>query len=357
MRRVPPPGFALQDPAMGLVAVFRPLSKCRPGKRPKLDIEQMFDGLTVRWRGPDALSIPEQSLWVALVALATIGGTRLGKDNPEANFAQLKELLQLRGYALDDDVVLIDCTWSELARAAGHARCGGQTLAQMREGIQRLAEVTVWVGNAGERNNFRSSHLLSRCDSEGPRLKVLLNWRIAAIIFRGAQYVRISLTERWALKSDCAKALHAWLSTAMREGAGLRFGFDTLAARVWGDAGTGEVARDRRRRIRRAVREIQARTLWVVTQTGNIVFIRRPLRQDAHDLRQIPHVPRQIPHATPSITPCLADGFEDPEAPAQGGSRNRPQGKPPLGGMRRLEAPQAPEPRTPHMGGEGHEVP
>lgn len=302
---------------MGLTAAFRPLSKCKPGKRPKLDIEQMFDGLTFRWRGPDALSIPEQGLWLALVALATIGGTRLGKEISGANFAQFKELLQLEGYALDDDVVLVDCSWSELARAAGHARCGGQTLAQIRDGIQRLAEVTVWVGNAGERHNFRSSHLLSRCDSDGPRLKVLLNWRIAAVIFRGAQYVRINLTERWALKSDCARALHAWLSTVLREGAGLRFGFDTLAARIWGEPGNGEVARDRRRRIRRAVREIRERTSWVVAETGNIVFIRRPSRQDAHNLRQIPHEPRQFPHAAPSITPCLTDDFDEPRTPDQ----------------------------------------
>ncbi len=356
MIKVPPPEFAMQDPAMGLIPLFKPLSKCDPDDRPKLNIKHEFDGLTFRWRGADALSIPEQSLWLALVALATIRGTRLGKEIPGTNIGELKKLLKLKRYAIDDDVVRIECSWSELARAAGHARCGGQTLVQIREGIQRLAEVTVWVGNARVRNDFRSSHLLSRCDSQGSRLGVLLNWRIASVIFHGAQYVRISLTERWALKGDCARALHAWLSTALREGAAARYGLDTLAARVWGEPGTGDVERDRRRRIRKAVREIQERTRWVVEETGNIVFIRRPSRQIPHNLRQIPHVSRQIPHAAPSITPCVAEVFVEPETPVLGGSRNRLQGNASADGTRRFKAPQGPVPRPPHMGREEQEV-
>ena len=58
----------LQDRAMGMVAVFRPLQR---GKREKLDVQtQWGDDTTIRWRGPDQLGIGDQSVLLAVLEVA-----------------------------------------------------------------------------------------------------------------------------------------------------------------------------------------------------------------------------------------------------------------------------------------------
>ena len=61
------PRNVLQDRAMGMEAVFRPLQR---GKREKLDVQTQWGEATIRWRGPDQLGIGDQSVLLAVLEVA-----------------------------------------------------------------------------------------------------------------------------------------------------------------------------------------------------------------------------------------------------------------------------------------------
>ena len=353
MRKHSMPTFSMNDPAMGLMSMFRPLQKLKFNKRPKLDLVQEFDGATIRWRGPDLLSIPEQTLWLTLVALAAVQKAPLTVDSCEPNAVTIRAQLELGGLAGTQDVALLQCRWSALARACRMSSTDSKVLKQLKQGLKRLSEVTVWL----ERDGItKSTRLLSWLVGDDYQVHVALNWRIAAIIFAEVQYARVCLDERAQLKTDAAKALHAWVSATLREGREWRFGIDTLSAHIFGDAGAGAQARDRRRRTRVALAELNTLPRWSAPEIAGVATIRRPPREIPHAPREIKHVPRENAHAHPGAFNCNESELPASANPLLGGSTNRLQGKPYSGGTRRLKAPPGSIPRSPHVGGEEQEV-
>ncbi len=343
------PDYAMNDPALALLAAFRPLRKGGPGSRPKLDIKQTFNETTLHWRGPDVLSIPEQTLWLTLVALAGIERAKLSATTVGCFGTKLNERLQVTGWSCGDDAALIRCTWSELARACGMLWTDKRSIAQVREGLKRLAEVTVWRERAGME---MASRLLAWLVGDDKQVQIALNWRIAAILFNGAQFARVSLEERRALQTDTAKALHAWVSASLREGRKARFGLATLASRIWGDFAVDAKARDRRRRLRAAITELNTLSGWSASESDGLVSITRVPRENTHALREITHVSREITHAPPPATRCRNGQNSDSGASVLEGTTNRLQGRTAGHGGRRLAAPPGLEPRSPHVGGD-----
>lgn len=349
MGRRPTVSFALNDPAMAFVDLFLLMPKKALKDRPKLDLTQTFKEVTISWRGPDRLSIPEQTVWLTLVALAAAHKTELKGDTDGGVEVELLTRLKLEGRLQDESAAVIQCSWSNLARACGYRSTARGMLNQLKASVQRLSEVVVWC----EHDDIKTcTHLLSWLAGDDRHVYVALNWRIGRILFGNAQYARVCLDERRQLDTDAAKALHAFLSTRMRQEdwKGRRFALDTLAQHLFGDAAEGAKARDRRRRVRLALNELNRLAGWIATESGDVATIKRSSRNNAHATYQNAH---SSLHASDCFDKCIAGD----EQPPLRGSTNRVEGSPADGGPRRLEAPPVPFPRSPRMGGETAQAP
>ncbi|MGN8108124.1 replication protein C, IncQ-type [Paraburkholderia sp. 22098] len=246
------------DTALALSGVFSSLPN---GARPKLDISYEFGGLTWRWRGPDRLGIPEQTLVLVLLELAQeqIDGAGHG-----ARIAAMEDELYPGDEPRRRRLVSLHVSFAELCRRLGREFSGGSALRQIRRELERLCEVTVWTYAGNDKQ--MSSRLMSwrRGDSAG--VDVLLNWRLAETLF-GGQYSPVSLGQRLLLTTDCARALHCSLSVRMRPGETMQFRHDTLATYVWSglDVPDGTLRR-RRKEIRDALRELAGVKGWTIKE-------------------------------------------------------------------------------------------
>lgn len=248
------------DPALALSGVFCSLPN---GARPKLDISYEFGGLTWRWRGPDRLGIPEQTLVLVLLELAQ---EQVGGAGHEARIAEMQDGLYPGDESRRPRLVSLHVSFAELCRRLGRVFSGGSASRQIRRELERLCEVTVWTyaGNDVQ----MSSRLMTWRRSDSAGVDVLLNWRLAETLF-GGQYSPVSLGQRLLLTTDCARALHCSLSVRMRPSDTMQFRHDTLATYVWSgvDVADGTLRR-RRKEIRDALRELAGIKGWTIKEVS-----------------------------------------------------------------------------------------
>jgi hypothetical protein len=259
------------DHAHCMPPLFRSLLRMK--KRPKLDVSCRFNDADLRWRGPDQLDIADQSVLLALIALA---GTR--PVTPEAtSLASLPTGLRgaLRPSADVTEhapAVYVLTTWGELARWSGHVDRSSGTRQQMRASVRRLTEVTVWVNRHGIEYSTR---LIAQTVAEAGGIAIALNPSLAKALC-GGQYAAILLAERFALRSDIARALHVFLSSVRRPGETFLSGLPKLETHVWGDQAVGGTRRSRHSRLRGALQELSNLPGWGVVWKGLNVEISRP---------------------------------------------------------------------------------
>lgn len=260
-----------QDPAVGLTALFRPLAK---GARPKLDVSYSpkDKSLVLRFRGPDALGIEEQTLLLVLQELAQRHQTLLTTSSQHPAEVKLREALFRGTVGTVPDTLHFATTWSELLSLSG-IKHGGTTQKTLQGQLRRLCECVVWEHYPNSRTVFQS-FLVAMVRGDDKRVHVALNVRLAEAICE-AHYMPVSLSERLHLQSPGARALHAFFSVWMRPGEARRAYLVTLAERLWPLAGSGataapsivpkSTARRRLADVRNFLDEINSLEGWTVT--------------------------------------------------------------------------------------------
>ena len=251
----------MHDPALGMAGVFRPVQK---GERGKLDVTMQWAGTSIRWRGPDVLSISDQSV---LFAVLEVAGEFLGESPGEALATVDDELWDLLGHQqhlFRADSVQVTTTFSRLA-ALCRWRAGGTADKRVQDGLRRLTETTVWAKRTSDKGEAYegSSRLLGWQLGDRKRVTLIVNWRLAQAL-QGSQYSRVSMQERFSLDTESAKALHALLSCKVGLGRAWDCGLEKLQVHIWGDTATGAAFRKRRARMVEALRSINALFGWRV---------------------------------------------------------------------------------------------
>jgi hypothetical protein len=256
----------LQDRAMGMVAVFRPL---RRGRREKLDVETTWGEASIRWRGADQLGIGDQSVLLAVLEVAMEQlrqGARVRTDDG------LWRKLGHQRHVFMPELVRVVTSYRRLAMLTGD-HDGGCNFEEVRASLARLAETTVWV-RLGE--FVGSSRLLGWEVGDDSEVVLALNWRLTQALQGSSSYARISIAERSRLRSERAKALHAVLSCKVDVGKAWDGKLEHLQRYLWGDTLTeGSTRRQRHGRLRVALAEIERLPGWTATVSGDKVRVAR----------------------------------------------------------------------------------
>ncbi|MDR5819320.1 replication protein C, IncQ-type [Caballeronia sp. LZ043] len=292
------------DPAFASAALFQPVFK---GFRPRLDVRFDFNGIGWRWRGPEQLGIPEQTLLLVLLELAA----EQKAVEPVDETRQIESDLYQAGEVRRPRTARLTVSFYELCRRLGRG-AGGSATEQRRAELKRLCEVTVW-SKTDDGTEFQS-RLLNWEVGNGKGVTVVLNWRLTEVLF-GGHFSVVCLDERLSLKSECARALHCALSLRIRAGMTMAFHIDKLAKYIWSDAGVHTTwsrrtehrpesetpaaiaARRRSRELKKAVTEMAGLSAWTVklTTNGAIQFSRHALTRVEETSRPWPPEQSQLP--------------------------------------------------------------
>lgn len=250
--------FALQEPAMGIAPVFVALQKTESKYRPKLDVTLTFGKSELRWRGPDALGILEQSVLLGLLSIAGQQKLGLSLSHLSETGKLLLPRISLAKTVPESHLALIKASWKRIATAAGYESTGGKNVKLVKNAVMRLAETTIWEKRAGKEYESR---LLGWMVGDNHEVLVVLNQR-ATDALCGGQYVKVSLNERRQLPDDPSKALHAWLSAHVRPAASRVYGLAPLQKHVWGNESSGSTLRNRLSKLRIAFTRIGQLPTW-----------------------------------------------------------------------------------------------
>jgi hypothetical protein len=182
----------------------------------------------------------------------------------------LQDLLPVSGgYA--PRTVYVDTTLYAILQVANMAD-DGRSYAQVRECIDRLAAVTVFVNRHGV--STPPMRLLSRIIKDDGHIKIALNERLAMAFAH--QYVEVDLEERQLLHTDAAKILHAYLSATLRRGGMFKYTVDTLAFHIYGENNPKkDLRRKRRERTREALKSISQLPGWAASMSNGIAYVSR----------------------------------------------------------------------------------
>lgn len=257
----------LQDRAMGMVAVFRPL---RRGKqREKLDVQTTWGDALVRWRGADQLGIGDQSVLLAVMEVAMQQMKEGARVRPSD---ELWRKLGHQEHVFMPEVVRVVTSYRRIAILAGD-HDGGCNLDEVRASLKRLTETTVWV-ELGK--VVGSSRLLCWDVGDDNEVVLALNWRLTQALHRTGSWTRISIVERLRLRGERAKALHAVLSCKVDPGRAWDGELEHLQRYLWGDTLTrGAARRQRHARLREALDEIERLPGWTASVKGETVRVAR----------------------------------------------------------------------------------
>lgn len=270
-------------PPAGLSLLFTPLPK--GGKRPALDVcHTLSPEHTLHFSAREALGVPEQTLLLAVIALAgeqyTLQGDHavVSADDGRSVPGRLWSGLYPDGETETPATLMVSTTWDALNRRCGSQTNGGAVIEMRKKCLRRLCEVIVWEESRGRRTT-RQSFLLVWLEGTDRHIHLALNHRLASA-YLGGQYSKVWMSERQRLSSDLAMHVHAFLSTCIRPEASLTIGLQRLAERIWpANHDTAPLGTRRRRltELRAALDAIGRLSHWTVQwQPGrDVANIRR----------------------------------------------------------------------------------
>ncbi|MDT7953056.1 MAG: replication protein C, IncQ-type [Acetobacteraceae bacterium] len=264
--------FALVDPALLGVALFRPLPKQHrsAARRQMVEVDTLFDGRKLRVVSPYTLGADDLSVMLAACGMAGLLGKALSASRSEAHRIAIVDGLESEGEVVEATHVRVRTSLYALVREAGLTNAG-DAYRRVTESLMRLRGV-YYADLGGEGDNARrlraggKQNLLGTDVDEGTgEIRIVLNARFAAAIL-GGHHIRIDLDETRQL-SEQGRILHARLSVAIRVGAHLRVPVDRLAEWIYGGPPrSNQQTRDRRRYIREALAEIGGLADWAVAE-------------------------------------------------------------------------------------------
>jgi hypothetical protein len=249
-------------------------------KRSKLDVVHDYgDGKRIEFSGPEPLGVDDLRILQGLVAMAGPSGLVLSPEPKTEAGQQLRQFLEPKWEAVQQDALVVKGSYRALAREIGYANPDDTKL--VRECIERLWKVSIIAQNGGTRQGFR---LLSEYASdEQGKLYVALNPLIARAVMGDGQHVRISLEEVRTLRSDPARLIHQRLCGWIDPGKSGRAGLDTFCGYVWPDATTNpNTLKTRRQTARKALVELVAVGWTVIEYAKGKWEISRPKIHNSH---------------------------------------------------------------------------
>lgn len=234
-------------------------------KRLKLDVVYQYNGgERIEFKGPEPLGADDLRVLQGLIAMGGPRGLVLGPEPKTEEGRQLRQLLEPRWGAIQDDALVVKSSFRALAKAVGYELDSGGVMDTIKRSIERLWAVSIIVEQKGRRMGFRLlSAYASENDSENENraggLHVALNPRISgAILGRRTQHIRIELDEVRQIKGDVACIIHQRLCAWINPGKSRRVAVETLAGYAWPEPAEGSSARMRHKRIREALEELRA---------------------------------------------------------------------------------------------------
>ena len=264
--------YALVDPGLLGVALFRPLPKKDRGKARlhTIQVDTVFDGRKLRIVSAFTLGADDLSVLLAVCGLAGMLGKKLEATHSEAHRVAIVDGLESEGEVVQADHIRLRTTLHALVREAGLVH-GGDAYQRVTDSLLRLCGVYYAdLGAEGEnarriRSGGKQNLVGTSADEATGEIRVVLNARFAGSIL-GGQFVRIDLGETRSL-GEQARILHARLSVAVRVGSHLRLPVDRLAEWLYGGAPrSNQQLRDRRRYIREGLAEIGILSGWAVAE-------------------------------------------------------------------------------------------
>jgi hypothetical protein len=249
--------------------LFRSLA---PGDRKKLKLDVVYDfgnDERIEFKGFEPLGVLEMRTLQGIVAMAGPDGLLL-EDQEAASLTNGQLMMDLfdpdpvvQAAKLKPASLVVRDSLRRLAREIGVAE-GGKNLKLIKESIERLFAVTVFVQQGKRRLGMRLLAAYASDEGTGD-LYVALNPRIASAIMGDIPHARIDLAEARALESDPARLIHQRLSGWIDPGKSREVGIEKLSSYVWPEEGTETTMRFRKTRVRKAVAEI-AQAGWRVDE-------------------------------------------------------------------------------------------
>jgi len=254
---------ARHDPAHCLApGLFRSLKRGER-KRRKLDVVYDYgDGKRIEFSGPEPLGVDDLRILQGLVAMAGPSGLILSPDPQTEAGQRLREFLEPKWEAIQNDAMVVKGSYRSLAREVGYANI--EDTRPVRDCIERLWKVSVIAQVDRKRQGFRMLSEYRRDELQG-KLYVALNPMIARAVM-GGQHVRIDMAEVRVLRTDPARLIHQRLCGFIDPGRSRRVELDTLCGYIWPDeAKNANTVKARRQKARNALGEL-ATVGWTLSE-------------------------------------------------------------------------------------------
>lgn len=271
---------ARHDPAHCLApGLFRSLKRGER-KKLKLDVTYTYGEDSIRFWGPEPLGCDDLRVLQGLVAMTAVSGGNnrgivLRNSTASETGQQLRLFLDLKWEAVEKDVMVAKGSFSRLVREIGYADDGGSQFKAIRECIERLWAVSVFVERGGKRQGFR---IISdyASDEQDFKLFVAINPRLAEAVMGERPHTRIDMNEVRALQTDPARLIHQRLCGWIDPGKTKRVELDTVCGYVWPEVANAEAMKKRRQTARRALNEL-VNVGWILDEYARGKWeVRRP---------------------------------------------------------------------------------
>ena len=130
----------------------------------RLDVLYQFGSSEqIHFKGPEPLGADDLRILQGVVAMAGPNGLVLAKDTENSFRQQLRLFLDLKWDAIHQDVLVVKQSYRALAREIGMNPDRGDTFKTIRQSIDRLFSVSIYVKSGPIQRNYR---LLSACESD-----------------------------------------------------------------------------------------------------------------------------------------------------------------------------------------------
>ena len=257
--------YAHVDPAHCLVRGL--FSKRAGGERPKMDLYMEYAGVHIHFSVRDALGAYDLRVLAAIVALAGRDGVEADTDAPGVQPLmappQNAEMVSLPG---DSVTRSVNVSRRALAREIGRVETGAAG-GHIFDSVKRMADITLHC----QTQEWKwSSRLLGYiCRRPQDEITIVINPRLAAAVAGGGQYAHLDMSALRGL-SDVGVLLYHRLVGFVDRGGFRKASLHTLMGYVWTDPET--LASKRRRKVRAAMREIDALPGWSVRPQEHDLF-------------------------------------------------------------------------------------
>jgi hypothetical protein len=240
-------------------------------KAKKLDITYAFsDDEQIEFKGFEPLGVLEMRVLQGIVSMAGPDGLVLeNEDQASVDGRQLMMDLfdpdpTVQAAKLKPASLVVRDSLRRLAREIGMDE-GGKSLKLIREAVERMFGVTIFVQSGKRRLGMRLLAAYASDEGTGD-LYVALNPRIASAVLGDIPHARIDLVEARQLATDPARLIHQRISGWIDPGKSGEIGISALVGYVWPDeAASDSAGRMRKMRVRKAVLEI-GRAGWRVEE-------------------------------------------------------------------------------------------